>query len=111
GTLRRLVGNFSNFARLPHAELSEENLGDFFRDCETHLGHLEDPSLGEASADNEPIASPNVEMSWIPPDDGVRVAIDRQMLHRVLVNLIRNSVQALRDARLRQSGHDLESPP
>jgi nitrogen fixation/metabolism regulation signal transduction histidine kinase len=111
GTLRRLVGNFSNFARLPHAELAEENLADFLRDCETHLGHLEDPSLGEASADNEPLASPNVEITWIAPDDAVRVAIDRQMLRRVLVNLIRNAVQAIRDARLRQSGHDLEAPP
>jgi two-component system nitrogen regulation sensor histidine kinase NtrY len=111
GTLRRLVGNFSNFARLPHAELSEENLGDFLRDCETQLGHLEDPSLGEGSADNEPLASPNVEITWSAPDDAVRVAIDRQMLRRVLVNLIRNSVQAIRDARLRQSGHDLEAPP
>ena len=34
GTLRRLVGNFSNFARLPHAELAPANLSDFLRDCE-----------------------------------------------------------------------------
>src|ERR1019366_2873909 len=31
GTLRRLVGNFSSFARLPHAELREASLRDFLR--------------------------------------------------------------------------------
>jgi nitrogen fixation/metabolism regulation signal transduction histidine kinase len=103
GTLRRLVGNFSNFARLPHAELAEANLSDFLRDCETHLGHLEDPSLGEGSADNEPITAPNVEIRWEVPDDVIAVAVDRQMLRRVLVNLVRNAVQAIRDAKKRKS--------
>ncbi|MDF2694897.1 MAG: Nitrogen regulation protein NtrY, partial [Labilithrix sp.] len=32
GTLRRLVGNFSSFARLPQAELAEADLGGFLRD-------------------------------------------------------------------------------
>ena len=59
GTLRRLVGNFSNFARLPHAELAPANLSDFLRDCEAHLGHLEDPSLGEGSSDER--AHPRAE--------------------------------------------------
>ncbi|MDB4938099.1 MAG: Nitrogen regulation protein NtrY [Labilithrix sp.] len=103
GTLRRLVGNFSNFARLPHAELVEANLSDFLRDCETHLGHLEDPSLGEGSADNEPIPAQNVEIRWEVPNDDIRVAVDRQMLRRVLVNLVRNAVQAIRDAQKRKS--------
>jgi nitrogen fixation/metabolism regulation signal transduction histidine kinase len=103
GTLRRLVGNFSNFARLPHAELMQANLSDFLRDCETHLGHLEDPSLGEGSADNEPLAAKNVEIRWEVPDDAIEVALDRQMLRRVLVNLVRNSVQAIRDGNKRKS--------
>jgi len=103
GTLRRLVGNFSNFARLPNAELVKANLGDFLRDCETQLGHLEDPSLGEGSADNEPIAAKNVEIRWELPSETVEVAIDRQMLRRVLVNLVRNAVQAIRDAHARKS--------
>jgi nitrogen fixation/metabolism regulation signal transduction histidine kinase len=110
GTLRRLVGNFSNFARLPHAELAEANLADFLRDCENQLGHLEDPSLGEGagaerpadadtSTDNEPIPALNVEVRWEVPDKPIRVAIDRQMLRRVIINLVRNAVQAIRDAR------------
>jgi two-component system nitrogen regulation sensor histidine kinase NtrY len=103
GTLRRLVGNFSNFARLPHAELAEASLSDFLRDCETHLGHLEDPSLGEGSADNEPIPAQNVEIRWEVPSEDIMVALDRQMLRRVLVNLVRNAVQAIRDQQKRKS--------
>ncbi|HLU47581.1 MAG TPA: HAMP domain-containing protein, partial [Planctomycetota bacterium] len=99
GTLRRLVGNFSNFARLPHAELKEENLSDFLEDCKNQLGHLEDPSLGEGSTDAEPIASQNVDIKWEVPKADIPVAIDRQMLRRVVVNLVRNAVQAIRDAR------------
>ena len=112
GTLRRLVGNFSNFARLPHAELTEASLADFLRDCETHLGHLEDPTLGEGSADNEPIPAQNVEIRWEVPADDIQVAVDRQMLRRVLVNLVRNAVQAIRDAKKRKSspGADIDLP-
>jgi len=106
GTLRRLVGNFSNFARLPHAELQEANLADFLRDCENQLGHLEDPSLGEGSADAEPIPSQNVDIKWEVPEKSIAVAIDRQMLRRVIVNLVRNAVQAIRDAR---NGTDSET--
>src|SRR5690606_30819521 len=101
GTLRRLVGNFSNFARLPHAELAPSSLEDFLRDCESQLGHLEDASLGAESADAEPIASHNVEVRWEIPSEPIGVAIDRQMLRRVLVNLVRNAVQSIRDARTR----------
>jgi nitrogen fixation/metabolism regulation signal transduction histidine kinase len=106
GTLRRLVGNFSNFARLPHAELAEANLSDFLRDCENQLAHLEGVSQAEgsplsesAAMDAEPIPTQNVEIRWEVPDKPIEVAIDRQMLRRVLVNLVRNAVQAIRDAR------------
>ena len=105
GTLRRLVGNFSEFARLPHAELTPASLSDFLRDCENSLGHLEDPSLGEGSPDNEPLGQ-NVEIRWEVPEETITVAIDRQMLRRVLVNLVRNGVQAIRDARMRKSSPD-----
>jgi len=99
GTLRRLVTNFSNFARLPHAELEEESLRDFLADCKGTLGHLEDPSLGEGSPDAEPMPTANVEITWEIPETELRAAIDKQMLRRVVVNLVRNSVQAIRDKR------------
>jgi nitrogen fixation/metabolism regulation signal transduction histidine kinase len=99
GTLRRLVGNFSNFARLPHAELKEESLRDFLRECSEQLGHLEDATLGADAPDAEPIDEPNVTITWAVPEEPLRAAIDRQMLRRVIVNLVRNAVQAIRDAR------------
>ncbi|MBX3185997.1 MAG: HAMP domain-containing protein [Labilithrix sp.] len=120
GTLRRLVGNFSNFARLPNAELIEANLSDFLRDCESQLGHLEDPSVGEdpsiASWGKTPAANAqapfaqNVEIRWDVPDEAIKVAVDRQMLRRVLVNLVRNGVQAIRDAHQRKSSPGGEAP-
>jgi nitrogen fixation/metabolism regulation signal transduction histidine kinase len=104
GTLRRLVGNFSNFARLPNAELAEASLADFLRDCENQLGHLEDPALGEGEG---PIPSQNVEIRWELPEESIKVAIDRQMLRRVVVNLVRNAVQAIRDEAARGSRPDM----
>ncbi|HZU81782.1 MAG TPA: ATP-binding protein, partial [Polyangiaceae bacterium] len=97
GTLRRLVGNFSSFARLPQAELREASLRDFLRECSEQLGHLsvERPEDGA----DELIEGHDVEIRWEIPDDETLVAIDRQMLKRVLVNLVRNAVEAIRDAR------------
>ncbi len=102
GTLRRLVGDFSNFARLPQATLERADLGGFLRDCEGQLGHLEDPTLGDGP-DAEPLATKNVEIRWEAPASRLEVAIDRQMLRRVLINLVRNAVQAIRDHRGRTS--------
>ena len=104
GTLRRLVGNFSSFARLPQAELRESDLRDFLRECSDTLTHLEDPSLGMDSGEAEPLAADNVEVTWQVPDARLPAAIDRQMLRRVLVNLVRNGVQAIRDAGDRRGG-------
>jgi nitrogen fixation/metabolism regulation signal transduction histidine kinase len=98
GTLRRLVGNFSSFARLPQAELTEADLREFVRECSEHLGHLEDLSLSADSADAEPVETQDMEVLWEVPSGPIPVAIDRQMLRRVVVNLVRNSVQAIRDA-------------
>jgi len=104
GTLRRLVGNFSNFARLPQAELREADVRDFLRDCSEQLGHLEDAPLGADAVDTEPIVVPNVTITWKLPDAPLSAAIDRQMLRRVVVNLVRNAVQAIRGARQSPEG-------
>jgi nitrogen fixation/metabolism regulation signal transduction histidine kinase len=105
GTLRRLVGNFSSFARLPHVELRQSSLKDFLRECSEQLGHL-GAGLSEDSADD--VAQPagaasaqqgDVEVRWELPTEAMPVAIDRQMLRRVMVNLVRNSVEAVRGAK------------
>jgi len=103
GTLRRLVGDFSAFARLPHVALEDANLGDFMRECKDQLGHLDDASaqtdgvLRDSEPDEASVAATNVQVSWDVPEEPVSVAIDRQMLRRVLINLVRNAVQAIRD--------------
>jgi len=97
GTLRRLVGNFSSFARLPRAELREESLRDFLRECSGQLGHLS-AGLGEEGADDS-LAGQDVDVRWEIPAGPMPAAIDRQMLRRVLVNLVRNAAEAIRDAR------------
>lgn len=98
GTLRRLVGDFSNFARLPHAELKEQSLREFLRECSEQLTHLEDPGLDGTPGEYD-IGSTNVDITWKIPKDPLPAAIDRQMLRRVVVNLVRNAVQAIRDDR------------
>ncbi len=94
GTLRRLVGNFSSFARLPHAELEEASLRDFLRECSEQLGHL-GAELAEEGAEDSILAH-DVDVRWELPEEAMPVAIDRQMLRRVLVNLVRNAVEAIR---------------
>jgi nitrogen fixation/metabolism regulation signal transduction histidine kinase len=102
GTLRRLVGNFSSFARLPHAELKDASLRDFLRECSEQLGHLGAPLAEEGSEDL--IVAPDVTIRWEVPHEDLEAAIDKQMLRRVLVNLVRNAVQAIRAAK-----HDVDT--
>jgi nitrogen fixation/metabolism regulation signal transduction histidine kinase len=111
GTLRRLVGNFSSFARLPHVELRNASLKDFLRECSEQLGHLGvGAGLSDDSADDVAqqgaAAAPqptDVEVRWELPIEAMPVAIDRQMLRRVVVNLVRNSVEAVRGAKPAQA--------
>jgi nitrogen fixation/metabolism regulation signal transduction histidine kinase len=103
GTLRRLVGDFSNFARLPQAELVAADLRDFVRECSEQLGHIQSlDSLPDGSDPGE-LATTDVKVTWVVPDTELPSAIDRQMLRRVLVNLVRNAVQAVRGAHEKDS--------
>jgi nitrogen fixation/metabolism regulation signal transduction histidine kinase len=97
GTLRRLVGNFSSFARLPHAELHEADLRDFLQECEQQLVHL-GAQVGD-DAGEEGVVTQGIDVRWELPSEPMVVAIDRQMLRRVLVNLVRNAMEAIRGAR------------
>ncbi len=96
GTLRRLVGDFSSFARLPHADLREASLRDFLRECSEQLGHLGTEPIEGA---DDVIVANDVRVRWELPDDPTLVSIDRQMLRRVIVNLVRNAVEAIREGR------------
>ncbi len=100
GTLRRLVGDFSNFARLPQAELLDADLRAFLRECSEQLGVLELAAAGQDdwALEPQPLATSDVEIRWVVPDAPLPASFDRQMLRRVLVNLVRNAVQAVRGA-------------
>jgi two-component system, NtrC family, nitrogen regulation sensor histidine kinase NtrY len=100
GTLRRLVGTFSNFARMPHAELGIANVREFLHECSETLAHLEDESTScnGDGADSEPLPLHNVDIAWDVPGEPLPAAVDRQMLRRVVLNLVRNAVQAIRGA-------------
>lgn len=107
GTLRRLVGNFSSFARLPQAELKDADLRDFMRECSDTLAHLEEAGASaDSSSEIEALVTKNVSVEWEVPRASLPAAIDRQMLRRVLVNIVRNAVQAIRDARAKGAASD-----
>jgi two-component system, NtrC family, nitrogen regulation sensor histidine kinase NtrY len=82
GTLRRLVTEFSDFARLPKAKLSRDDLYEFL--AEQH-GQKE-LTLPEGAA---------VRVDFeLPSGVAAPVRLDRQMFRRVLFNLINNALTA-----------------
>jgi nitrogen fixation/metabolism regulation signal transduction histidine kinase len=94
GTLRRLVGEFSDFARLPQAELEPADLTAFLRELS------EQPLLPAADTHGEPGRAPvpTPEIRFDLPDDPAPVMMDRHMLRRVMINLLRNAGQALAES-------------
>lgn len=90
-TLRRLVKEFSEFARLPQSALEPVSLRGFLADLEEELTLSPLGTLGL-----EPEGNPNMKVRWDLPATDVQVPLDTQMMRRVLLNLVRNSVQAAR---------------
>ncbi len=95
-TLRRLVTEFSAFARLPRAELSEADACEFLREQQRQMELFHDDESGLQTLDGDQLESV-VDVVWEVPPGPLRVHMDKQMLHRVLVNLVRNAAQAVRD--------------
>lgn len=90
-TLRRLVSEFSEFARLPEAHLSPADLGVFVREA------VDAPFGPEDSIDEDAVeiaTRAETEKGALP------VLIDAMLLKRCLDNLIRNAAQALRAAKV-----------
>jgi len=103
GTLRRLVGEFSDFARLPQASLERADLAEFLREQATRLGvrgadrDSSDSVLSENSLE-ELLSlgqSADIAVEFAVPEEACDALIDRQMLRRVLLNLVRNAAQAV----------------
>ena len=100
GTLRRLVTEFSDFARLPEAHLEQADLTEFLAE---QRRQIERPETAESPSSDElsviRFAGVHPAFEWQLPLQLAEVAVDRQMLRRVLLNLIQNAADALADAK------------
>jgi two-component system, NtrC family, nitrogen regulation sensor histidine kinase NtrY len=86
-TLRRLVGEFSEFARLPEVHLAPHDLGVFVREA------VDSPFRADESGDEEPVrVVAETDLAALP------VQIDAMLLKRCVDNLVRNARQALLEA-------------
>lgn len=97
GTLRRLVSEFSSFARLPRAELERGDLVELLRDQRERIVMLaEGRGLDEDEASESALSASGEgpEIALVLPDEPMPAAFDRQMLGRVLANLVQNGAQA-----------------
>lgn len=86
GTLRRLVGEFSEFARLPQSHVERADLYGFLREIAEQSG-------GSAAHFNFQGVAPT-EVTFRIPEGDAPVEIDVQMLRRALFNLIKNALEA-----------------
>jgi nitrogen fixation/metabolism regulation signal transduction histidine kinase len=92
GTLRRLVGEFSGFARLPTAHLMDHDLWGLLRAEQAHFELLAQAPAGENS---DFVLGPNLDLRFEIPAGDAQAALDPQLFRRALHNLIRNAAQAL----------------
>ena len=97
GSLRRLVTEFSGFARLPKAALASADLAKLLADERAYFTALRES--GERASDEDAALFGRVDVAFDLPDRPMLAVIDREMIHRVLGNVIKNAAQALRDAR------------
>lgn len=88
GSLRRMVSEFASFARLPRVELSPADLGEFLREQRAHFA----VSGGSGAAE---ILTPGVALSFDIGAEPMPAFLDREMMHRVLSNILQNAAQAI----------------
>jgi two-component system, NtrC family, nitrogen regulation sensor histidine kinase NtrY len=93
GSLRRLCGEFSSFARLPEPELAPDDLAAFLREQSARFA----AGRGSEGDEGDMRLLSAVDLAFEIPAGEMPAALDREMLHRVLGNVIRNAAQALRD--------------
>src|SRR5450755_2070233 len=97
GTLRRLVGEFSDFARLPQASLERADLAEFLREQAARFG-VRDGDRESGDSLDELLSlgrAAQIAVEFSVPAERCETLMDRQMLRRVLFNLVRNAAQAV----------------
>jgi len=95
GTLRRLVSEFSNFARLPQAQLQQSDLCEFLRSQQRRLETVDDEDGALDSPGSRMTPASNVQVVLELPQTPALAQLDPQMLGRAVLNLVRNAVQAI----------------
>ncbi|MES1179394.1 MAG: ATP-binding protein [Myxococcales bacterium] len=98
GTLRRLVSEFSDFARLPQASLERADLAEFLREQAGRFGLRNGDRDSSENALDELLSlgqATDIAVEFDVPTGPCEALIDHQMLRRVLFNLVRNAAQAL----------------
>lgn len=90
-TLRRLVGEFSAFAKLPRADLAPADLTDVVHAIEASV-----PAMLEDAGGGSPVP---VEVRVVAATQPIEVRMDPMMLKRGVDNLVRNAIQSVRDAK------------
>jgi len=83
GDLRRMVDEFSSFARMPKPAFAEESLTEIARQA---LFLLE-------------VAHPEIEFALDAPDPAPTLVCDRRLLGQALTNVVKNGVEAIQQKR------------
>lgn len=83
--VRRMVDEFSSFARMPAPTFGPEDLRDIVRQS-VFLFEVARPDIGFAIA---------------VPDDGDAIVCDRRLLSQAITNVVKNAVEAIDERRLR----------
>jgi two-component system nitrogen regulation sensor histidine kinase NtrY len=90
GDLRRMVDEFSNFARMPKPVFREENVIEIAR---------------QALFLHE-VAHPAITFALEPVEGSVTMVCDRQQLSQALTNIVKNAVEAI-ESRMSRGEHSL----
>jgi len=85
GDLRRMVDEFSNFARMPKPVFREENIHEIAR----------------AALFLHEVAHPGMTFAIDPPHADIRLVCDRRQLSQALTNVVKNAVEAIETRRNR----------
>ena len=91
GDLRRMVDEFSNFARMPKPAFREENIHEIARQ----------------SLFLHEVAHPAITFVLDPPQGEFPMVCDRRQLSQALTNLVKNGVEAI-ESRRNRGEHSLE---
>ena len=79
GDLRRMVDEFSNFARMPKPAFREENIHEIAR----------------AALFLHEVAHPGMTFAIDPPQADIRLVCDRRQVSQALTNVVKNAVEAI----------------